>query len=217
MRLRRKPNLAPRMERRSHLLIAEPKELYGKWRDEFGYDEIYIELGCGKGRFTAETARENPDVLIVALEKLADAMVIALERVDEMQLANVRFINYFADYLDDYFAQGEASRIYINFCDPWPSNRHIKRRLTSRGFLDIYKKVLPPGGEIHFKTDNVPLFDYSLHEFETCGFTLSEVTRDLHGTGPAGVMTDYEMKFHGMGIPICRCVARYARVLSFEC
>jgi tRNA (guanine-N7-)-methyltransferase len=135
-------------------------------------------------------------------------MIIAVERAAAEALRNVRFINAFADDLASYFAPGEVSRIYLNFCDPWPSNRHAKRRLTHRRFLESYMQVLNPGGEIHFKTDNLPLFEYSLLEFERGGFTLTEVTRDLHKNGPVGVMTDYEMKFFTQGLPINRCAAR---------
>ena len=226
MRMRRKPNLKARMERCAHLLIAEPGLLRGRWLclaedrsrggdllpalgiDELGRGGLHVELGCGKGRFTVETAKAEAGVFIVALEKTADVMIIALERAAAESLKNVRFVNAFADDLLDYFAPGEVSRIYLNFCDPWPSNRHVKRRLTHRRFLNLYSQVLKPGGEIHFKTDNLPLFEYSLQEFELAGFTLNEVTRDLHQDGPVGVMTDYEQKFHGQGQPICRCVAR---------
>ena len=109
------------------------------------------------------------------------------------------------------FDAGEADRIYINFCDPWPSKRHAKRRLTSPLFLDIYKVLLPKGGEIHFKTDNSPLFEYSVETFEECGWQLSEVTRNLHENGVCGIMTDYEEKFHNQGVNINRCVAVYKK------
>jgi len=194
------------MEKCAHLLVTEPKHLRGRWLEEFQYDDLHVELGCGKGRFTSETAKTSPDVLLVALEKSADAQIIAIERADNEDIANVRFLNLFADYLTDYFAPNEVGRIYINFCDPWVANSHRKRRLTYRAFLELYKQVLKPGGEIHFKTDNLPLFEFSLHEFELCGFTASEITRDLHKNGPVGVMTDYELKFHNLGIPICRGV-----------
>ena len=111
-----------------------------------------------------------------------------------------------AALLPDYFAPDEVDRVYINFCDPWPSNRHAKRRLTHRDFLNIYRQVLRTGGEIHFKTDNRPLFEFSLLEFPRAGYALSEVTRNLHENGPQGVMTDYEAKFFAQGLPIHRCV-----------
>ncbi len=110
--------------------------------------------------------------------------------------------------LGEVFAPGEVSRIYINFCDPWPGSRHAKRRLTAPSFLKLYAEALAPGGEIRFKTDNLPLFDWSLETFEAEGWEVSEVTRDLHADGPRGIMTDYEAKFYAEGKPICRCVAR---------
>ena len=209
MRMRKKPNLLPRMERCAGVSAAQPGLNRGRWRDELpGCSALYLELGCGKGRFTAETAASVPDVLYVAVERVPDAMVVAMERVCESGLGNVRFIDADAARLEDIFAPGEADRIYINFCDPWPSNRHAKRRLTAPGFLEIYKRVLAPGGEIHFKTDNAPLFKFSLASFRRAGFLTYEVTRDLHENGICGVMTDYEAKFHAQGVPINRCVAR---------
>ena len=208
MRMRKKPNLAARMERCAHLLAAEPGLLRGKWLSEYHYDELHIELGCGKGRFTTETAIAAPGAFIAALEKSSDAMIVALERANAARLENLRFINALADNLAAYFSPGEASRIYINFCDPWPTNRHSKRRLTHRRFLELYKQVLRPGGEIHFKTDNLSLLEFTLRESENCGFELVDVTRDLHKYGTVGVLSDYELKFHEQGLPIARCVLR---------
>ena len=202
MRLRKKPNLPARLEKCAHLLVAEPETLRGRWLCEFPYGDLCLELGCGKGQFTIEKARSMPGSFLVALEKSLSVMIIALERADKEGVQNIRFINALADNLAEHFAPGEISRIYINFCDPWPANRHAKRRLTHRRFLEIYKLVLRPEGEIYFKTDNLPLFDYSLREFSRCGFTIVDVTRDLHKDGTVGVMTDYEMKFHSQGLPI---------------
>jgi len=211
--MRRKPNLVSRTEKCAHLLIENPKELRGRWLEEHNAQsehratELHVELGCGKGQFTVETAKNELDALLVALEKISNVLVIALERTEREQLQNVRYLNKLADYLDEYFSDDEVARIYINFCDPWPANRHKKRRLTGEPFLELYKKVLRSGGEIHFKTDNLPLFEFSLLEFERCGFTLSEVTYNLHENGTVGVMTDYEKRFHEQGLPINRCVA----------
>ena len=168
--------------------------------------ELRLELGCGKGRFTVETARLHPDVLFIAVEKVPDALVVAMERAMELELKNVFFVVGDAALLPDYFAPGEADLIYINFCDPWPPKGQAKRRLTHRGFLTAYWKVLRQGGQIHFKTDNAPLFEFSLLEFPEAGYDLAEVTRDLHAAGPQGVMTDYEAKFYEQGLPIHRCV-----------
>lgn len=207
MRMRKKKNLIPRMERCGNRLIREPYSMPGKWRELMPQArELRLELGCGKGRFTAGTAAAEPDVLFIAVERVPDAMVMAMERCAAQGLTNVFFIDANADQLPLFFAPGEADRIYINFCDPWPSNRHAKRRLTHPDFLLRYRQVLAEAGEIHFKTDNRDLFEWSLFQFPRVGFGVSEVTRDLHADGIHGVMTDYEEKFHNLGTPINRCV-----------
>ena len=207
MRMRKKKNLIPRMERCGDRLIREPYAMPGKWRELMPQArELRVELGCGKGRFTAGTAAAEPDVLFIAVERVPDAMVMAMERCVAQGLTNVYFIDANADQLPLFFAPGEVDRIYINFCDPWPSNRHAKRRLTHPDFLLRYRQVLAEAGEIHFKTDNRDLFEWSLFQFPRVGFGVSEVTRDLHADGIHGVMTDYEEKFHNLGTPINRCV-----------
>ena len=208
MRMRKKKNLIPRMERCGACHVQDGFALRGRWRETLmpQASELRLELGCGKGRFTVETARLHPDVLFIAIEKVPDALVVAMERAMDLGLKNVFFVVGDAALLPDYFAPDEVDRVYINFCDPWPSNRHAKRRLTHRDFLNIYRQVLRTGGEIHFKTDNRPLFEFSLLEFPRAGYALSEVTRNLHENGPRGVMTDYEAKFFAQGLPIHRCV-----------
>ena len=207
MRMRKKKNLIPRMERCADRLIRDPYDRPGHWRELMPQArELHLELGCGKGRFTAETARQNPDALFIAIEKVPDALVVAMERATALELKNVFFVVGDAALLPDYFAPEEVGLIYINFCDPWPPKGQAKRRLTHRGFLTAYRKVLRQGGQIHFKTDNAPLFEFSLLEFPEAGYDLAEVTRDLHAAGPQGVMTDYEAKFYDQGIPIHRCV-----------
>ncbi len=208
MRMRKKPNLLPRMERAAAVLTSEPERFRGAWRTAFpGYDALHLELGCGKGRFTAETAAAEPNVLLVAVEKVPDAMVVAMERAAERDLKNVRFMDRDAGLLGEIFAPGEVSRLYINFCDPWPKSRDAKLRLTAPGFLRVYADLLAPGGEIHFKTDNAALFEWSLAGFAEEGWETRNVTRDLHAGGPSGVMTDYEAKFYDRGVKICRLEA----------
>ena len=208
MRMRKKKNLLPRMEACGALLVADPRALRGRWRELLpDARELRVELGCGKGRFTAETAAAEPDVLLIAVEKVPDAMVVAMERARDAGLHNVFFVDGDAACLPDFFAPGEVDRIYINFCDPWPKSNQKKRRLTHGNFLQLYRRVLPMGGEIHFKSDNDKLFEWSLEEIPQFGFRLSQVTRDLHANGPVGVMTDYEAKFHALGTPINRLVA----------
>ena len=208
MRMRKRANLDARMERCAALLADDPAVLRGRWLEAFpGHDGIFLELGCGKGRFTAELAATVPEKLYLALEKVPDAMILAMERVKNAGLTNVRFLDADAKLLKTMFADGEVGRIYINFCDPWPKSRDAKLRLTSPGFLRVYADVLKAGGEIHFKTDNTPLFDWSIEQLETEGWALSEVTHDLHEHGPVGVMTDYEAKFYEQGMKINRLVA----------
>lgn len=207
MRMRKKKNLDSRMENCSDFWIKDPSEHRGCWRElKPDAQMVRLELGCGKGRFTAETAAANPDDLYVAVERVPDAMVIAMERCRSLGLTNVFFIDGDAATLSDYFAPDEVDLIYINFCDPWPSVKHSRRRLTHEGFLRSYRKVLKDGGQIHFKTDNHDLYEWSLFQFPKAGFALSEVTRNLHEHGICGIMTDYEEKFHNMGTPINRCV-----------
>ena len=209
MRMRKKPNLLPRMERTAAVLVREPETLRGAWRETFpGYDALWLELGCGKGRFTADTAAENPSALLLAVEKVPDAMVVAMERCVERGLENVRFLDRDAALLPELFAPGEVDRIFLNFCDPWPKSRCAKNRLTAPGFLRLYADVLPEGGELHFKTDNLPLFRWSEEQLAAEGWLLREVTNDLHAGGVIrGVMTDYEAKFHAEGVKINRLVA----------
>ena len=208
MRMRKKPNLIPRMERCAAYQVKDPEQWKGRWREKLEPGcELRLELGCGKGRFTCQTAAAEPEVLFIAVERVPDAMVMAMEQAQAMELKNVFFIDADAAKLSDYFAPGEVERIYINFCDPWPTNRHAKRRLTHEGFLRLYRGVLRDGGEIHFKTDDRDLFEWSLFQFPKAGYELSQVTRDLHAGGIQGVMTDYEEKFHDLGTPINRCVA----------
>lgn len=210
MRMRRKPNLLPRLARCSERMLSAAEAPRGEWLSAFpGFDAVHAELGCGKGLFIRASAKAYPRTLFVGIERVADALVIAAERVTDSELRNVRLMLEEAACLPSVFAPGELSRLYINFCDPWPGKKRAKRRLTSDSFLALYKTVLAPGGDIRFKTDNTALFDFSLERFEALGFALSDITRDLHGEdGSIGViMTDYETKFHSQGVKICACTA----------
>lgn len=207
MRMRKKPNLIPRMEKCGQYLIREPKEQRGRWRELMPEARLLrLEIGCGKGTFTCKTAAAHPEDLYVAVERVPDAMIIAMELAAEMGLTNVFFVDADAANLAEYFATDEVDLMYINFCDPWPGHKHSKRRLTHPAFLKSYRAVLKDGGEIHFKTDNHDLFEWSLFQFPKAGYALSEVTRDLHADGIRGIMTDYEAKFHELGTKINRCV-----------
>ena len=206
MRMRKMRNLEPRMEKCAAYRIAEPASLKGSWRSlKPDAAALWVEVGCGKGKFTAETAEANPDVLLIAVERCREAMVVAMEKAQAMGLTNVFYIDMDVEHIEDIFDRFELDRLFINFPDPWPRKKHAKRRLTHRSFLDKYCRVIKEGGEIHYKTDNAPLFEFSVEEFAACGLQVNNLTRNLHENGIVGIMTGYEEKFHGLGTPINRC------------
>lgn len=207
MRMRKKPNLAPRMERCSDWWVREPETMKGRWRALAPQcDSLWVEVGCGKGRFTVETAAANPHMLLIAMERCPDAMVVAMEKAKALKLNNVFFVDIDVARIEECFDAGEIDGLFINFCDPWPRKKNAKRRLTHRSFMSRYSRVIRKGGEVHFKTDNRPLFQFSLEEFEALELPMSQVTWNLHENGPVGIMTDYEEKFYNLGTPIHRCV-----------
>ena len=206
MRMRRMRNLEPRMERCAALRIAQPEEKKGSWRSlKPDCTALWVEVGCGKGKFTVETAEAHPDVLLIAVERCREAMVVAMEKAQSMGITNVFFIDMDVEKIEEIFAAGEIDRLFINFPDPWPRKKNRKRRLTYRTFLDKYCRVVRENGEIHYKTDNAPLFEFSLEEFAACGLEVKALTRNLHENGIVGIMTGYEEKFHALGTPINRC------------
>jgi len=191
-------------------VVHEPEQLKGKWHTLFGNDrEIHVEIGMGKGRFIMELAKMNPHINYIGIEKYSSVLLRALEKRDETELSNLYFIRFDAEYLNDIFGPEELSRVYLNFSDPWPKDRHAKRRLTSKEFLGRYDKCLKKEGEVIFKTDNRPLFEFSLEEVKLAGWELREVTFDLHHSEYAegNVMTEYEERFSALGNPIHRLVA----------
>ena len=206
MRMRKKANLEPRMAACADWQVTDPAALKGNWRSRKpDCAALWVELGCGKGKFTVETAAANPEVLLIAVERCREAMVMAMEKAKAMGLTNVLFVDMDAALLEGCFALGEIDRIFLNFPDPWPRSKNAKRRLTYRSFLKIYTRVLRDGGEIHFKTDNAKLFDFTLEELEALGLETRNLTRNLHENGVVGIMTGYEEKFHALGTPINRC------------
>ena len=206
MRMRKMKNLDSRMEKCAAYRITEPAARKGNWKDlKEGCSALWVEVGCGKGKFTAETAQANPDVLMIAVERCREAMVVAMEKAKEMGLTNVFYIDMDVANIEEIFAPGEIDRLFINFPDPWPRKKNAKRRLTHRGFLDKYCRVVREQGEFHFKTDNAPLFEFSVEEFAACGLEVKNLTRDLHKDGIVGITTGYEEKFHALGTPINRC------------
>ena len=206
MRMRRMKNLDSRMEKCADLRITNPADFKGNWRSlKKDAAALWVEVGCGKGKFTAETAEANPDVLLIAVERCREAMVVAMEKAQSMGLQNVFFIDMDVVNIEEIFAGFEIDRLFITFPDPWPRKKNAKRRLTYRTFLDKYCRVIKEGGEIHYKTDNAPLFEFSVEEFAACGLEVKNLTRNLHENGIVGIMTGYEEKFHALGTPINRC------------
>jgi tRNA (guanine-N7-)-methyltransferase len=194
------------MEACAQWRIADPAGMKGNWRNlKPDCTALWVEVGCGKGKFTVETAKANPTVLVIAIERCREAMVMAMEKARDMQLTNVFFVDMDVALMEGCFTPGEIDRLFINFPDPWPRSKNAKRRLTYRTFLRLYSRVIRPEGEIHFKTDNAPLFEFTLEELELVGLPTRNVTRNLHENGPVGIMTGYEEKFYALGTPINRC------------
>ncbi len=211
MRMRKKKNCDVRMERCSNIWIKNPEENKGKWSQVFGNDNpIHIEIGCGKGNFILGMARMYPDINFIGIEKVEDVIVMAMEKVTAAELTNVLFMDMDAERIEEFFTKGEIERIYLNFSDPWKKKKQAKRRLTHKNFLDKYKNVLNEGDYIFFKTDNRPLFEFSLNSFCEENYKLSNISLDLHNSNFEGnVMTEYEERFSKMGMPIYRLEAKY--------
>ena len=203
--MRKRHNLEPRMERCKEYLEGNPEGRKGAWRQAGRH--LWLEIGCGKGSFTCALAATVPGSDLVAIEKVPDAMILAMERAQAAKLQNVRFLDYDAARLRDIFEPGELDRIYLNFCDPWPKSRDAKFRLTAPAFLRIYADLLPEGGEIHFKTDNGPLFEWSLEQFIREGWHIKMLTRNLHEQGVQGILTDYERRFLEENVAIKMLIA----------
>ena len=190
-------------------VVQNETELKGRWHEKFGNDNpINIEIGMGKGRFIMDMAKLNPDINYIGIEKFSSVLVRAVEKQNEEQLPNLLFIRMDAENIENVFDKGEVDYIYLNFSDPWPKDRHAKRRLTSVQFLARYVNILAKDGGVTFKTDNRHLFDFSLEQVEEAGWTLDNKTYDLHNSEYASgnVMTEYEKRFSEMGNPICRMV-----------
>lgn len=209
MRVRKKKNGEARFEACKDLYIEFDKNNPQKLDLSAifpGYTRFRAEIGCGKGTFIAETARRNPDIAFLAVERVRDVAIFASEKIKEAELPNVRFICGDAAALSAMLDEKSLETIYINFCDPWPKARHEKRRLTSEGFLRLFKKLLADNGKIEFKTDNIGLFEFSLEEFPKAGFEMRNVCFDLHTSELAetNVQTEYEKNFSQKGFKINR-------------
>ncbi|MEN1968172.1 tRNA (guanosine(46)-N7)-methyltransferase TrmB [Lentibacillus sp. N15] len=211
MRQRHKPWADEFMAANSQLIIPEPSNHKGKWRSVFGNNNpIHLEIGTGKGQFLKGMAARYPDVNFIGLELSKSVIVTAAEKIIESGQQNILLVNMDATNVIDVFAENEMAAMYLNFSDPWPKNRHEKRRLTYPAFLEKYRTFLQPDGELTMKTDNRGLFEYSLVRFSTFGMQLEEVSLDLHQLqDPSNVMTEYEEKFSAKGQIIYRCRARF--------
>lgn len=191
--------------------IQEPEKQKGRWHTIFeNKNPIHIEVGMGKGQFLMTLAGKNPNINYVGIEKYSSVLLRALQKMEENPLGNLKFIRMDAETITDVFAKDEVARIYLNFSDPWPKDRHAKRRLTSKEFFARYDKILTGDGQVEFKTDNTMLFDFSLEQVELAGWRLNGCTRDLHRNeemNQGNIMTEYEERFSGQGNPICKLIA----------
>lgn len=210
MRLRNIPG-ADQVVSNSAFCIQNPTELRDKWNEFLGNSNpIHIEVGMGKGRFIMNLAALNPDINYIGIERYTSVLLRAVQKMEENPLPNVHFLCIDAATLPEIFGKGEVERIYLNFSDPWPKDRHARRRLTSHEFLDRYDQFLSTDGRIEFKTDNQDLFTFSLQEIEESDvWHLDASTRDLHNDAilnESNVMTEYEEKFSSLGNPICKLI-----------
>ncbi len=194
----------------SPYVVQEEDWKPGIWQGVFGNDHpVRIEIGMGKGKFIHTLAKENPGINYVGVEKYSSVLLRAIQKMEEEELPNLKFVRMDAEDILKAFGEGEVDRIYLNFSDPWPKDRHAKRRLPSREFLKRYDVILRKGGILEFKTDNRPLFDFALEELEPAGWKAEVVTYDLHADEAlveGNVMTEYEEKFSSMGNPICKYI-----------
>ncbi|GAB2317962.1 tRNA (guanosine(46)-N7)-methyltransferase TrmB [Alkalibacterium sp. s-m-22] len=211
MRLRHKPYAQDKLLEYKQYVVEKPEESKGKWTERFGKPQpLHIEIGCGKGRFIIEMAKRYPDINFIGIELQTSVIVSALEKQIDEQLPNLQLMQVNAKDLRDYFEPGEVDRIYLTFSDPWPKNRHEKRRLTYKSFLSVYETILNDEGELHFKTDNQKLFEYSLTSFSKYDAVLEKVYLDLHNSDVEdNVMTEYEEKFSKKGNRIYKAVVMF--------
>ncbi len=194
----------------SDFVVHEPKEYKGRWKELFGNDNpIHIEIGMGKGRFIMDLARLHPEINYVGIEKYSSVLIRGIQKMEQDPLPNLYFIRMEAEEIADVFGKEEVARIYLNFSDPWPKDRHAKRRLPSREFLQRYDAILDQKGWIEFKTDNKELFRFALEEIEPAGWRLDQMTEDLHHDEKmmqGNIMTEYEERFSSKGNPIYKYV-----------
>ncbi len=202
---------------KNRYVIHEPEKYKGCWKREiFGNDNpIYIEIGMGKGRFIMELASDNPDINYIGIEKYSSVLLRAIQKMEVKELPNLVFIRMDAEYITESFDKDEIAGIYLNFSDPWPKDRHAKRRLMSENFLNKYAHFLRQDGLLEFKTDNRELFEYALTQVPIAGWEILRQTYDLHNDEEmvkGNIMTEYEERFSSMGNPICKYIIKQGRV-----
>ncbi len=208
MRQRKVRNEEERLGEHNQYLVANPKAMKGKWQELFGNENgIFAEFGCGKGKFILSLAAQNPHRNYIAVEGRGSIILRALEKAAKQELSNLIFIKEYIKDASEYFGEEELSGIYLNFSDPWPKDRHAKRRLTHNRYLEGYRKVLKRGSFIEFKTDNDSLFAFAAAEFESIGMTVQEYSENLHASGLSAknATTEYEDKFRAEGKKINYC------------
>lgn len=211
MRLRNIPGADEAIADSPHC-IQEPMAEKGRWNLIFGNDHpVHIEIGMGKGQFIMQLAKDHPDINYIGIERYSSVLLRALQKMEVEPLPNIRFLCMDASIITEVFDEEEVAKIYLNFSDPWPKERHAKRRLTSRQFFERYDKILAGNGVVEFKTDNDDLFAFSMEEVAEAGWTLDAHTFDLHHDpvlNEGNVMTEYEEKFSSLGHPIHKLIAR---------
>lgn len=213
MRLRKVANAEDILKDNPDYVILNPQSYRGKWQNFFkNNNSIYVEIGMGKGKFIYEMASLYPDINFIGIEVVTSVMVRALQKLKANPLPNLILVCVDASLLRDVFNENEVDRIYLNFSDPWPKNRHEKRRLTNKSFLEIYKDILNPEGEIHFKTDNQKLFEYSIVSMSQFGMVFNYISLDLHNSDfEENVLTEYEERFSNLGQRIYRLEAKFKK------
>ncbi|HFN3362055.1 TPA: tRNA (guanosine(46)-N7)-methyltransferase TrmB [Enterococcus faecium] len=211
MRVRNRPGAAEMLAAHPNFVISDPTLWKGKWNELFENDHpIHIEIGMGKGQFITGMAKAHPEINYIGVEMQVSVVSIALDKLIEQPLPNLKLLHVDGSALTEYFADSEVDQIYLNFSDPWPKKRHEKRRLTYKTFLAVDEQILRPNGEIHFKTDNQGLFEYSLASFSQYGMILKQVWLDLHQSQFEGnIMTEYEEKSSSKGQRIYRVEAQF--------
>lgn len=211
MRLRTKPKALGTLKENQHIVIFKPEEKKGKWKSFFDNGHpLHVELGTGKGQFIVENASRHPDINYIGIDSKYEVLYMALKKALDKNVHNLALLPFNIENIEEVFHTQEVDLLYINFCDPWPKSRHAKRRLTNVRFLEKYKLFLREGAQIIFKTDNKPLFDYSIEEFNAGNFDIESITYDLAAENDTeNIPTEYELKFMEKGVKINRLKARY--------